>query len=89
LKPDGKLIFFELRISPDPQVRRWQERWEPFHHWAFARLRLTRDIPALITQGGFRIEQLEMAYLAAFPKSWAHCCWGAAIPNRDSDGPAI
>ncbi len=84
LKPGGKLIFCELGIAPDPQVRRWQKRWEPVHHWAFAGLRLTRDIPALITQGGFRIEQMEMAYLAAFPKSWAHCCWGAAIPNRDS-----
>jgi ubiquinone/menaquinone biosynthesis C-methylase UbiE len=42
LKPGGKLIFFELGIAPDPQVRRWQERWEPIHHWAFAGLRLTR-----------------------------------------------
>jgi SAM-dependent methyltransferase len=83
LKPDGKLIFFELGISLDPQVRRWQERWEPIHHRVFAGLRLTRDIPAFITQGGLRIEQMEMAYLAAFPKSWAHCCWGAAISNRD------
>lgn len=88
LKPGGKLIFFELGIAPDPQVRRWQERWEPIHHWAFAGLRLTRDIPALITQYGFRIERMEMAYLAAFPKSWAHCCWGVAISNRDSEAPA-
>ncbi len=26
LKPDGKLIFFEHAISPDPPVRRWQNR---------------------------------------------------------------
>jgi SAM-dependent methyltransferase len=82
LKPGGKLIFFELGISPDPPVRLWQERWEPIHHWAFAGLRLTRDIPALITRCGFQIERMEMAYLAAFPKSWAHCCWGIAIPVR-------
>jgi SAM-dependent methyltransferase len=88
LKPGGKLIFFELGIAPDPQVRLWQERWEPIHHWAFAGLRLTRDIPALITQCGFQIERMEMAYLAAFPKSWAHCCWGAAISIGDSGGPA-
>jgi ubiquinone/menaquinone biosynthesis C-methylase UbiE len=87
LKSGGKLIFFELGIAPDPQVRRWQKRWEPIHHWAFAGLRLTRDIPALITQYGFRIERMEMAYLAAFPKSWAHCCWGVAISDR-GDGPA-
>jgi ubiquinone/menaquinone biosynthesis C-methylase UbiE len=82
LKPGGKLIFFEFGIAPDTQVRLWQERWGPLHHWAFAGLRLTRDIPALITQYGFRIERMEMAYLTAFPKSWAHCCWGVAISNR-------
>ncbi len=87
LKPGGKLIFFELGVSPAPHVRRWQERWEPIHHWAFAGLRLTRDIPVLITQCGFRIEHMETGYLAAFPRSWAHCCWGAAISDR-GEGPA-
>jgi SAM-dependent methyltransferase len=83
VKPGGKLIFCELAVAPDPQVRRWQERWEPIHRRAFAGLSLTRDIPGLIAQCGFRIERMEMAYLAAFPKSWAHCCWGVAISNRD------
>jgi SAM-dependent methyltransferase len=78
LRPGGKFIFFELGLSPDPQVRGWQERWEPVHRWVFEGLRLTRDIPSLITQGGFRIEEIEAAYLARFPKSWAHCWWGTA-----------
>jgi ubiquinone/menaquinone biosynthesis C-methylase UbiE len=81
LSPGGKLIFFESGLSPDPRVRCWQEWWEPIHHRVFAGLLLTRDIPSLITQGGFQIEQMETAYLAAFPKSWAHCCWGTAIPQ--------
>jgi len=81
LRPGGKLIFFELGLSPDPQVRRWQEWWEPIHHWVFEGLHLTRDIPSLVTQGGFQIEQVEMAYLARFPKSWAHCWWGIAVPQ--------
>lgn len=29
LKPNGKLIFFELGLSPDRDVQRWQERLEP------------------------------------------------------------
>jgi ubiquinone/menaquinone biosynthesis C-methylase UbiE len=81
LRPGGTLIFLELGLSPDPHVRRWQERWEPIHHWVYAGLYLTRDIPTLLTDGGFRIEQMDTAYLARFPKSWAHCCWGTAIPH--------
>lgn len=79
LRPGGQLIFFELGLSPDPQVRRWQEWWEPVHHRVFEGLRLTRDIPSLVAQGGFQIEQMEAGYLARFPKSWAHCWWGTAV----------
>ena len=81
LKPSGKLIFFELGRSPDPGVRRWQTWLEPVHHWLFQGLYLTRDIPALIRQGGFQIEQLETAYLSPFPKSSSYCWWGTAIPQ--------
>lgn len=81
LRPGGRLIFFELGLASDPRIQRWQEWWEPIHHRVFEGLYLTRDIPSLITQGGFQIEQMETAYLAAFPKSWAHCCLGTAIPQ--------
>jgi SAM-dependent methyltransferase len=81
LKPNGKLIFFELGLAPDPQVRRWQARLETIYHGLFQGLYLTRDIPALIEQGGFGIEQMEAAYLAEFPKSPSYCWWGAAIPQ--------
>lgn len=81
LRPGGKLIFFELECSPDPTVRRWQRRWEPIQRLVYAGLYLTRDILALLTDGGFQIERMDTAYLARFPKSWAHCCWGTAIPR--------
>lgn len=83
LKTRGKLIFFELERSPDPAVQRWQTRLEPLHYWLFEGLYLTRDIPALIVQGGFHIEQMETAYLARFPKSSSHCWWGTAISAND------
>jgi len=54
LRPSGKLVFFEHALSPDPNVRRWQEWWRPIHHWVFEGLQLTRDTPSLITQGGSR-----------------------------------
>ncbi|MEO5886354.1 MAG: class I SAM-dependent methyltransferase [Anaerolineales bacterium] len=81
LKPNGKLIFFELGLSPDPEVQRWQKRLEPIHSWLFQGLYLTRNIPSLIVQAGFQIEQVEMGYLARFPKSSSCCWWGTATPQ--------
>jgi ubiquinone/menaquinone biosynthesis C-methylase UbiE len=80
LKPDGKLIFFEVGLAPDPQVQRWQARLEGIYHWLFQGLHLTRDIPSLLKQGGFGIEQMEAAYIAEFPKSPSYCWWGIAHP---------
>jgi len=79
LKPTGKLIFFELGLSPDYDVQRWQKRLEPLHHWLFQGLYLTRDIPSFLVQGGFQIEQMESGYLAQFPKSLSYCSWGIAM----------
>jgi SAM-dependent methyltransferase len=81
LKPGGKLIFFELGLSPDPAVQRWQKRLEPIHRWLFQGLYLTRDIPALLMEGGFHIQQMEMGYLAPFPKSPSYGWWGFAVPQ--------
>jgi SAM-dependent methyltransferase len=80
LKPGGRLVFFELGLSPEPEVQRWQKRLEPIQHWLFQGLYLTRDIPALIVQGGFQIEQMESGYMSQFPKSLSYCWWGTAIP---------
>jgi len=79
LKPDGKLIFFELGLSPDPRVQHRQRQLEPVFHSLFQGLRLTRDIPALLVQGGFRVEQMDKGYLAQFPKLASYCWWGTAL----------
>ena len=84
LRPDGRLIFFELGLSPDPSVQRWQRRLEPIHRALFQGLYLTRDIPSLIRQSGFQIEQITQAYMARFPKSSSYCWWGTA-----SDSPSL
>ncbi len=55
LKADGKLVFFELGLAPDPAAQRWQRRLEPVYRRIFQGLYLTREIPALIMQAGFRI----------------------------------
>ena len=78
LKREGKLIFFELGLSPDPKVQRRQKQLEPVSRLFFQGLYLTRNIPALITQHGFQIKQMDMGYLAQFPKSLTYCWWGVA-----------
>ena len=81
LRPGGKLIFFEHGRSPDPRVRRWQKWSEPIPYWIFEGCHVTRDIPSLLNQGGSKIEQMDTAYLARFPKAWTHCWWGNATPQ--------
>jgi ubiquinone/menaquinone biosynthesis C-methylase UbiE len=81
LRPGGKFIFFEHGLSPDPRVQRWQEWSEPLFHLAFEGCHVMRDSPSLIRKGGFKIEQMDTAYLAPFPKSGSYCWWGTAIPE--------
>ena len=82
LRTDGKLIFLELGLSSDRWVRRWQKRWDPVAHWLFEGLHLTRDIPSILRDGGFKVERLETTYLAPFPKSWTFCLWGTAEVSK-------
>ncbi len=81
LKPGGRFIFFEHGLAPDPPVRLWQERTEPFFRWAFEGCHVTRDIPSLIKEGGFDIERMDTGYMARFPKCGTYCFWGVARPK--------
>lgn len=82
LKPSGKFIFFEHGLAPDAPVRRWQKRSEPLFRWVFEGCHVTRDIPSLIGNAGFKIESLDAGYLAPFPKSGSYCWWGTAVPEE-------
>ena len=82
LKPEGKFIFFEHGLAPDESVQLWQRRTEPLFQWAFEGCHVTRNIPSLITQTGFKIERMDTGYLAPFPKCGSYCFWGQATPDR-------
>src|SRR5262245_56137954 len=69
LKRTGKLIFYELGRSTDPAVQRWQKLLEPMCRQLFQGLYVTREIPTLLLEGGFHIEQMEKGYIAQCPKS--------------------
>lgn len=77
----GREVPFSNMGRHDPRVQRWQRWSEPIPHRVFEGCYVTWDIPSLITQSGFSIEQMEAAYLAPFPKSWSYSWWGTAIPQ--------
>ena len=78
LKSEGKLIFFELGLSPDPTIQRRQKQLEPICYRLFQGLYLMRDIPALLIEGGFQVKQIGKGYMTQFPKSLSYCWWGTA-----------
>ena len=82
LKRNGRLIFIENTVSPEGPVKRWQKFWAPVLNRIFVGLDLTKDICSAIQAGNLKLDEVETGYLAAFPKSWAHCCWGIATANK-------
>jgi SAM-dependent methyltransferase len=78
LRPGGRLLFCEHGRAPDEAVRRTQARVEPFWRVIGGGCHLTRDIPALITGSGFRIETLDTMYLPGTPQWAGFNYWGSA-----------
>lgn len=63
LRYDGRLLFCEHGLAPEPGVQRWQHRLTPWWKPLAGGCHLDRDIPALIREAGFSIEQLETGYI--------------------------
>ena len=81
LKPGGRLLFCEHGRAPDAEVRRTQDRIEPIWKRIAGGCHLTRDIPALIRDAGFRIEQMDTMYLPRSPHWAGFNTWGVAVAN--------
>lgn len=77
LKPGAPLLFCEHGLSPDAGVSRWQNRLQPLWSPLAGGCHLNRDVPALIQAAGFRLIELEQAYVAG-PKPWTFHSWGEA-----------
>jgi SAM-dependent methyltransferase len=78
LKPEGKLLFCEHGLAPDEEVQRGQRAIEPIWTRIAGGCHLSRDIPALVALGGFRIEDMETMYLPSTPRFAGYNYWGAA-----------
>lgn len=80
LKPGGELLFCEHGAAPDADVRRWQDRLTPWWKPLAGGCHLNRDIPALLREGGFVLEELETLYLPG-PRPLTYNYWGRAVPG--------
>jgi ubiquinone/menaquinone biosynthesis C-methylase UbiE len=78
LKPGGRLLFCEHGRSPDPEVFRFQTRIEPAWARVFGGCHLTRDIPALIRDAGFVIDDLDAGYMPKSPRFAGYMYRGVA-----------
>lgn len=78
LKPSGKLLFSEHGAAPDPNIRKWQDRINPFWKKISGGCNVNRDIPRALEDAGFKIQQLDTMYLPSTPKIAAYQYWGFA-----------
>lgn len=74
VRPGGRLHLLEHGLAPDESVRRWQRRMEPLQRAIAGGCHLTRDIPSLVEETGWRIEGSEQEYLPgpAASRPWTY-----------------
>lgn len=78
LKPDGRFLFCEHGLAPDPKVAAWQRRIEPLWTPLAGGCRLTRPVGAAITAAGFAIDEAKAFYMPKAPKPLGWCELGVA-----------
>jgi SAM-dependent methyltransferase len=81
LRPGGMLHVLEHGLAPDPRVARWQRRLDPLQGLVAGGCHLSRDVPALITAAGLRLERLDQAYLPgpAISRPWVFGTLATAV----------
>lgn len=62
LRPGGELVVVEHGLAPDAATRWWQRRLSPIWRRVAGGCRLDRDVPALLREAGFAVDQLTSGY---------------------------
>ena len=84
LRPEGRLLFAEHGLAPDAAVSRWQSRIEPWWSKVAGGCRLTRDVPLLLRDAGFRAD-VERGYIPG-PRTLGYNFWGSATVDGSVRG---
>lgn len=79
LRPGGVLLFSEHGAAPDAGVRRWQDRLDRLWGRLAGGCHLNREVPAMITAAGFRLDGVQSGYLPGTPRFAGFNTWGAAL----------
>jgi ubiquinone/menaquinone biosynthesis C-methylase UbiE len=77
LKTDGKLLFVEHGLSPEPAIERWQHRLTPIWCHVAGGCHLDRKIDDLIRSAGFELSELRTEY-ASGPRPMTFMYLGSA-----------
>ena len=80
LRPGGQFLFVEHGRSPDAGVVRWQDRLTPLWTRIAGGCHLNRPIQALVEEAGFRVEQIDAAYMTG-PRPLTYMYEGRATPR--------
>lgn len=80
LRPGGRLLYCEHGLAPDEEVHRWQNRLNPLWSRIAGGCQMNRDIPALLTAGGFEINVDERMYIPG-ARVLCYNFWGSATAN--------
>jgi ubiquinone/menaquinone biosynthesis C-methylase UbiE len=81
LRANGRLIFIEHGLAPDPGVVVWQDRLTPLWRRIAGGCHLNRKVDELLTEAGFRITELQTRYLPG-PRAMTYTYQGFAQPMR-------
>ena len=78
LKPEGRFLFLEHGLSPDPKIRVWQNWLTPVSKLLGDGCHLNRDIRRLVEAQPFTTLALEQFYLQRIPKIAGYMYYGIA-----------
>ena len=79
LRDGGQLLFCEHGLAPDNSVRRWQAKINPLWRKIAGGCNLNRNIPDILSAGGFQVADMEQMYLPGTPRIAGYNYWGSAV----------
>jgi len=79
LRPGGRFAFVEHGRASESGTARWQDRLNGIQRRMCGGCNLNRDIPGLIREAGFDIEELDEGHMAQGPKTHTYVYAGVGL----------